>query len=68
MMGLDNSALIYLVEQLPGAENCKYYDFVFHKPTKEAEEVNKINLYYSFKIIFLFLYLAFFKKGVLPSK
>lgn len=41
-MGLDNSALIYLVEQLPGAENCKYYDFIFHKPTKEAEEVNEL--------------------------
>lgn len=40
MMGLDNTALIYLVEQLSGAESCKYYDFIFHKPTKEAEEVS----------------------------
>lgn len=43
MMGLDNEALIYLVEQLPGAEKCKYYDFIFHKPTQDDKEVSLMN-------------------------
>lgn len=53
-MGLDNSALVYLVEQLPGAENCKYYDFIFHKPTKEPEEVNEFCLCCNYETVFNF--------------
>ncbi|XP_035214983.1 LOW QUALITY PROTEIN: histone-lysine N-methyltransferase trithorax-like [Stegodyphus dumicola] len=39
MMGLDNSALMYLLEQLPGAKYCTDYDFLFHRPAKEVEEI-----------------------------
>ncbi|GIY02390.1 hypothetical protein CEXT_389511 [Caerostris extrusa] len=34
MLGLDNPALMYLLEQLPGTESCPDYEFLFHQPTK----------------------------------
>ncbi|XP_042900948.1 histone-lysine N-methyltransferase 2B isoform X1 [Parasteatoda tepidariorum] len=39
LMGLDNSALLYLLEQLPGAKQCPDYEFLFHRPTKDQFEV-----------------------------
>ncbi|KAG8190119.1 hypothetical protein JTE90_026689 [Oedothorax gibbosus] len=39
MMGLDNPALLYLLEQLPGAECCVEHDFLFHPPAKELFEI-----------------------------
>ncbi|CAL1288137.1 unnamed protein product [Larinioides sclopetarius] len=39
MLGLDNPALMYLLEQLPGAECCPDYEFLFHQPAKEIIEI-----------------------------
>ncbi|XP_055949307.1 uncharacterized protein LOC129983733 [Argiope bruennichi] len=39
MLGLDNPALVYLLEQLPGAECCPDYEFLFHQPSKEIFEI-----------------------------
>ncbi|PRD31053.1 UNVERIFIED_CONTAM: Kmt2a [Trichonephila clavipes] len=39
MFGLDNPALMYLLEQLPGAECCPDYEFLFHQPAKEIVEL-----------------------------
>ncbi|GBL83584.1 Histone-lysine N-methyltransferase 2A [Araneus ventricosus] len=39
MLGLDNPALMYLLEQLPGAECCPDYEFLFHQPAKEVVEI-----------------------------
>ncbi|CAL1288138.1 unnamed protein product [Larinioides sclopetarius] len=42
MLGLDNPALMYLLEQLPGAECCPDYEFLFHQPAKEIIEVRLV--------------------------
>ncbi|XP_067123059.1 histone-lysine N-methyltransferase 2A isoform X2 [Centruroides vittatus] len=39
VMGLTNNAVRYLLEQLPGAKNCVNYNFLFHPPHPEEEEL-----------------------------
>ena len=42
MFGLSHSAVVYLVEQLFGAQTCKNYNFKYHHyEREEVEEVNK---------------------------
>lgn len=38
MLGILHHAVVFLMEQLPGARHCHHYKFHFHKP-EEAKEL-----------------------------
>lgn len=45
MFGLNHDAVVYLVEQLFGVQNCRNYKFQFHNyELAELEEVSKVKL------------------------
>ena len=66
MFGLSHDAVVYLIEQLYGARNCRNYKFLFND--YEPVELEEVHTYVIYTKCFMNLYLWHLSEAQLPYK